>query len=911
MASVTDEPIGKTIDLIEEEDRNSTPEANVDRWMNFFDSFQITKTKTITGGKQETIKSRPYLTQIKNMAAAKPHIYATSNEEQSNDSVGRQIFVLDYQDLVHARSDMFNIFTSEKTKKKEDKERRILNMKVLCYQIKNHWDTAKVAIKHAVYRLLQTHDKSYADTLIDADKIIVVVHDFEITKPIIDVSSKDLDKFMRLEVLIAQFDDQPSIELLGIGYKCIACSQVIALPANRKAPNKCINCERTGTYVEEPSMKKVRDFMYFVGQDLTEKMRIGQTVPNSINVSIAEMPFVKSVYNMMEVGSYVALNGIVRLAEGSKASIRSNAEFECVGIEILSEKNQYDKDIRALVERDIEPEQMDDHYEKLKKSYAPHLQGLEIPKETLLLHAASGGSLKDRTGGTRIRGRMNTLLLGDAAQGKSELLNFHVRLHKRSVPVLGSLSSRVGITASIKKIETVRGGEKITRQSIDPGPYGICRKGDVCIDEWDKVANKDIYESVAGAMDNFQSLHLHKNAAHTTIMVDCGSLHAANPTSGSGKYDVSMSVFKQTDFATWLWSRYDFKILFTSHRTDESRHMLWAHKAKTYENMITENEFNNVSYDQYIRNKTKNNIDILEGEIYPFDYLVHELAYIIEKYPDPVFKPNSMAWIMMTQFWNKFNQISIIPDSDMLADGEKSLFYPALDERAQDSMIRAAKASARLHRRNEVTTEDMNIVMKLMRQTIKAFIPHVDFDTEAEREENLAKRILNETIKAAMLFNTKELNAKIVKFYYAYIKVLKQIHHDYFIKCPTCHGRGFINEKYGYTQDSADKEAPCNACHNTKGYYNKMSYAEFEKICIDCGCSIYANDFFGLTKTVGILYKDKHAITTTIYYKVPPDITNIVSPTVLAKVQRAINTQFGLDETAISQQKELLLKTTQ
>ena len=906
-----EDPISsKVIDEVEEEYRVSTPAKNIDRWVSFLDSFQVTKHEQ---------KSRPYLDQIKSMSSASSTIYQNRTEEASQkkeeqmmqeyEGMGRVIFILNYQDLVHARADMFGTFTSERYKKKEDKERRILNIKVLCYQIRYHWDSAQRSIKHAVWSILNKVDKAYAERLGDPEKIIIVVHNYEITKTIGNISSKDLDKFSRIEALIAQYDDQPSIEVLGVGWTCMKCAESIALPAGRKPPKKCLSCDHADVYTEEPGMRKVRDFMYFIAQDTADKMRVGQTAPNSINVSISEMPFVKSVYNTMEIGSYVALNGIVRLAESSsKTSIKSNAEFECVGIEILHEKNKYDKEIRELVEREIPPELIDEHYEKLKKSYAPHLQGLTVAKEVLLLHGASGGSLKDRLGGTRIRGRMNTLLFGDTGQGKSELFNFHMRLHKRSIPSLGSHSSRVGLTASIKKIETIRGGEKITRQSIDPGPYGMCRGGDVGIDEWDKVANKEIYEAVASAMDNFQVLHLHKNAAHTTIHVDCGSLHVANPTSGSGKYDTSLSIFKQTNFAHWLWSRYDFKILFLGNRTDEARHLLWQHKAKSMENMITENEYNTTTYDQFIKNRS--GVDMLEGEVYPFDYLVQELAYVIEQYPDPVFKPGSMAWIMMMQFWNRFNKISIIPETDIMENGEKSAFVPALDERSIDSMIRAGKASARLHRRNEVTTQDVSIVISLMRQTIKAFIPHVDLDAEAEREEQAAAKLINETIRSAMLFNTKELNDQILKFYYALVRVLKAIHQVYFNRCDTCNGKGFIAEKSGYIPSTVEKPLPCTSCHNTKGDYKKLSYAEFEKITVDTSTSVYCNDFFALLKRIGFLVKDD-VVTTTVYYRIPKNITDIRSPKMLAIIQKAINAQFGVDEYSIAAQKKILVNKPQ
>ena len=914
-----------SVNAITREYRNSTAEANVDRWVNFLDSYQVI---TILNNGQQVIE-KPYQDQIKSMSTARPEIYssqafdidyqvemmasanaAMSNSQQFNDpELGRLILVLDYQDLVKARSDIYDHHTSDKYKKKADKERRNLNIKVLCYQIRNYWDEAKKCIKLAVWKLLERYDDRYQKIVGDPNRLYVAVHGFEVTKTVSDISSELLDKFCRFEVVIPQFDDQSSIEIVKIGYRCLECDNII-MRTVRRTPQKCPACNHKECYVEDPTLKVARDFMYFTAQDTSDRLRLGQMIASSINCYISEMPMVKSIYNIMEVGSIVGINGIVRLAEGAaKDSVKTQPEFECVGIEIITEKNKFNSEIRKVVEREIPPEHIDEHYDKLIRSYAPHLQGLRVPKEVLLLQAAGNTSLRDINGSSRIRGKANTLLVGDSSMGKTELLNFHVRLNRRSVPVLGSLASKVGLTASIKKIETIRGGIKITRQSIDPGPYGICRGGgDVCIDEFDKVDSKQHYEAVSSAMDDHQTLYIHKNAAHTSIHVDCGSVHAANPISGNGKYDTNLSVFKQTNFAHWLWSRYDFKVLFLSKRTEESRHMLWEHKARSMENMITEAEYSKLSYDQYIKRRINDNPDILEGDIYPFDYLVHELAYVREKYPDPVLKSNSMAWIMMIKFWNRWNDISIIPETDKVdKNGDKSPFVAAVDERTINAIVRAAKASARLHRRNEVTTADMRIALDLMRKTIKAFIPHISLDDEMEEDHRNAEKLVNAAIRQAILFNAKDQNDKINKFFFAFIKLLKKLHMDYFKRCDRCKGQGVLTEKTGAMPDSREEQIYCPDCNGIKGSYpQSISVVEFDKECLDTGTYVYKDEYLSLLKSIGFVQKDKGAITTSVKYKIV--VRNLMAPDMIAKAQKAINSLFGIDPYAVIQQRKLLVK---
>ena len=458
-------------------------------------------------------------------------------------------------------------------------------------------------------------------------------------------------------------------------------------------------------------------------------------------------------------------------------------------------------------------------------------------KESILLALAGSPPLVSKDG-SRIRGELNILLLGDAATGKTELLKFVESVMPGSCYVQGANATKVGLTASVSTVEIMRGGIPIRKQVIDAGVYGIVRAGSFAlIDELDKVGSDEHYEAISTAMDDFQQMHIQKSKVHTYIKTHCGSIHAANPTTNQGRYDVTLPVFKQTNFHTWLLSRFDHKWLFLSRRDEEGRFMLWRHKANTHASIVLEK--------QYIKDKKNHRfrkyVDDATKDTYSHEYLMQELAFLRQKY-QPILRPNTMAWLMMMRFWDRYNKMDMIPPQMVAQSETKILQQPILDERAINSIIRSAQASARLHRRNEVDTVDMNIALSEMKASIGQFIPHVDDEREETRARVAATVVLNEGLRVAMKIANKETAEKIKKFTKGLEKTIKYMQNQLFNTCSLCHGSGHLDDD-GQT-NPMHEHIPCSLCFGKKGYYSHFSYAEYEQLCKRAGTSIYAPDYW-------------------------------------------------------------------
>ena len=120
----------------------------------------------------------------------------------------------------------------------------------------------------------------------------------------------------------------------------------------------------------------------------------------------------------------------------------------------------------------------------LVNSFAPHIYGSDVIKESILLTIVSAPStmLDD---GTRIRGEINTFLIGDPGTAKSEMGKSAYSVAPKAFYTSGKGASGVGLTAA-----TIQ--DKITgTYMLEPGIVVLADGGLAVIDEFDKMEQKD------------------------------------------------------------------------------------------------------------------------------------------------------------------------------------------------------------------------------------------------------------------------------------------------------------------------------------------------------------------------------------------------------------------------------------
>ena len=126
-----------------------------------------------------------------------------------------------------------------------------------------------------------------------------------------------------------------------------------------------------------------------------------------------------------------------------------------------------------------------DIYLKMARSIAPQISGdytIDIKKALACLLV--GGSRKRLEDGTRLRGDINVLLMGDPSTAKSQFLKFIEKVAPVGVYTSGKGSSAAGLTAMVTK-------DKNGEFYLEGGAMVLADGGIICIDEFDKMRELD------------------------------------------------------------------------------------------------------------------------------------------------------------------------------------------------------------------------------------------------------------------------------------------------------------------------------------------------------------------------------------------------------------------------------------
>uniref|UniRef100_A0A7S0UW25 DNA replication licensing factor MCM5 n=1 Tax=Polytomella parva TaxID=51329 RepID=A0A7S0UW25_9CHLO len=211
-----------------------------------------------------------------------------------------------------------------------------------------------------------------------------------------------------------------------------------------------------------------------------------------------------------------------------------------------------------------------DVYDKVFGMIAPNVYGSDDIKRAITC-ALFGGSRKALPDGTRRRGDINVLLLGDPGVAKSQLLKFAARAAPVSVYTSGKGSSAAGLTAAVVQ-------EAGSRDFyLEGGAMVLADGGLVCIDEFDKMRPEDRV-AIHEAMEQ-QTISIAKAGITTMLRARTAVLAAANPP--SGRYDDLKTAQENIDLQSTILSRFDLIFIVKDRRDMDvaiARHVLENHR---------------------------------------------------------------------------------------------------------------------------------------------------------------------------------------------------------------------------------------------------------------------------------------------------------------------------------------------
>jgi replicative DNA helicase Mcm len=367
-----------------------------------------------------------------------------------------------------------------------------------------------------------------------------------------NIRSKHLNEMIVVEGIIRQASDvRPQV--VNAKFECPSCGTVISVLQIEKKfrePTRC-SCGRRGGF--RLISKEMVDTQRLVIEESPESLSGGEQ-PKRINVFVNEDLVEPKMEEKTTPGARIKVIGILKevpvpLSTGG-LSTRFELVIETNNIipmeETFEELDISEEDETQILELSEDPE----IFEKLSSSICPNVWGYEEIKKSLVLQLFSGVQ-KTKSDGSKSRGDIHILMMGDPGVAKSVLLGFMANISPKGRYVVGKSASGAGLTATVVRDEYLKGW------SLEAGAMVLANKGLVCIDELEKMDPQD-RSAMHEAMEQ-QTVTISKANVQASLRAETSVLAAANPK--FGRFDPYQSIAQQIDLPPTLINRFD--IIFT------------------------------------------------------------------------------------------------------------------------------------------------------------------------------------------------------------------------------------------------------------------------------------------------------------------------------------------------------------
>ena len=509
-----------------------------------------------------------------------------------------------------------------------------------------------------------------------------------------DIRARHVNTLVSVQGIIRKATSvRPKIE--EAAFECQRCGTLTRIPQSAgdfQEPHECQGCERQGPFQINFDQSEFIDAQKLRIQESPEGLRGGET-PESIDVHIED-----DATGEVTPGDHVTVVGILHLEQqGTQQEKSPIFDVYMDGVSIVIEDEEFEEmdiseeDKRQIVELSNDP----DIYEKMVKSMAPSIWGYPDEKLSIILQLFSGVT-KHLPDGSRTRGDLHVLLIGDPGTGKSQLLQYVRNIAPRAVYTSGKGSSAAGLTAAAVRDDFGDGQQ----WSLEAGALVLADKGIAAVDELDKMEASDRSAMHEGLEQ--QSISISKAGINATLKSRCSLLGAANPK--YGRFDQYEPIYEQIDLEPALISRFDLIFIVTDNPNEEDDTRLAEHILQTNYAGELNTHRNKMAASNITEEQVNKQTESVSPEIE---------APLLRKYI--AFAKRDCFPTMTEEAKETIRDFYV----NLRSKGEGEDAPVPVTARKLEALVRLAEASARVRLSDTVETEDAERVLEIVRSSMQ------------------------------------------------------------------------------------------------------------------------------------------------------------------------------------------------
>ncbi|MCD6431516.1 minichromosome maintenance protein MCM [Candidatus Bathyarchaeota archaeon] len=521
---------------------------------------------------------------------------------------------------------------------------------------------------NAAYAQLQIEDPEYAEK--NETINVRIVHLLEAT-PLRKLGSKHIGKLVMIEgIVVRSTPVRPMV--MQAAFRCKRCGEITRIEETGqflRAPFVCSNpsCRAKGPFdfiQEESTFVDSQDLRV---QERPEDLPPGQ-LPRALNVKLVG----SEIVDVARPGDHVSIVGIVRAVAPTLPKVGKLRTFilhlDANSIEVLGKEPETVLPSPEEEQKILELAKDPWIHRKIINSLAPSIYGYDHVKEAImyLLFGGVPKTLPDVT----IRGEMNVLLIGDPGTAKSQLLQYVARVAPRGLYTSGRGTTAAGLTAAVIR-------EKGGGMTLEAGALVLADKGIACIDEMDKMRPEDRV-AIHEAMEQ-HTVSVAKGGIVATLNARTAILAAANPA--LGRYEPHRTVAENISLPVTILSRFDLIFVLRDVPNKESDSKMSEHILEIHRKGVSPTE-----------------------PPIPLDLLRKYISYA--KGIKPVLTKEALQ--RLKDFYLSMRSASETEGSPV-----------AITARQLESLVRIAEARARAALRKEVSAEDAEAAIAIMKRSLE------------------------------------------------------------------------------------------------------------------------------------------------------------------------------------------------